>query len=201
MKRSGARIEGRRGGHHIVHEHEVEATKRFTIYDCAERARNVAPSLTRCQLRLRLCRARPREKVRPDRYCPMPRQMARKLFTLVVAPLTLPRGSERNRHQRGTLRLDVRGESQRCHAPGHRARDVAPPLVLERVHEVARLSAGHRIGRSPCANVRGQQGAPGTVHGAPRRVERMTTAITPRSRQFPGAEPAAAAREVRLETR
>src|SRR5258706_2435801 len=77
-ERGSARVQGRGGGHHVIHENDMTAAKCVLRRKTRQkRARNAAESVPWCQPRLCFGMTRARENVRPYGDVPPIRQFTR----------------------------------------------------------------------------------------------------------------------------
>jgi hypothetical protein len=198
MERGGARVEGRCGGHHVVDQDEMQPAQRGAIRRRTERARYVAPTLTRCQPRLRFRCTAASEKIGTHRNAPQTREHSREFLTLVVTAFTLSRSRERHGHQRCPLSLDIRRKTKVRHSSRHSRRDRWPPMILERMDDAFGIAAGHRISRSNGAHIGRQQLTPRAFHSATQWIEWMSTPVAAWTRQLLSAEPTRTTDELRF---
>ena len=176
----------------------MKTAQRPTIRERAERICNVALSLPWCQPRLRLRCTHPCKKIGANGKVPEAGETVREHLTLVVAAFAKSSGRERHRHERGALALHVGREAQCRHPTRHRRRDGTPAVVLERVDDRLRRSAGEPEGGTRRTNVRRKQRAPRAARRRASDVDGMTTSVAARAWQLGGTQPARAADEIEL---
>ena len=176
----------------------MKTAQRPTIRERAERICNVALSLPWCQPRLRLRCTHPCKKIGANGKVPEAGETVREHLTLVVAAFAKSSGRERHRHECGALALHVGREAQCRHSTRHRRRDGAPAVVLERVDDRLRRSAGEPEGGTRRTNVRRKQRAPRAARRRASDVDGMTTSVAARAWQLGGTQPARPADEIEL---
>ena len=166
-----------------------------------ERSRNVAPTLPRCQPRLRHRCAATLEQLAAHRNPPQTRKIPCKLRTLIVTTFALASARQRHRHQGGPLALDVWRKAQDGHAARHGRGHLPPPVILERVDDMLGLSARQCIGGPHRSHERREELAPGARHCAPARIEGMSASVAAGTRQLARTKPAGTADEPGLQHR